>query len=71
MNFRTSARGGITLRILDERNVPIEGYTTCEIFGDSIDRIVDFDKPLAELQGKVISFSFTMSDAEIYAMKLE
>ena len=71
LNFRTSARGGITLRILDERNVPIEGYTTCEIFGDSIDRIVDFDKPLAELQGKVISFSFTMSDAEIYAMKLE
>lgn len=69
LNFRTSGRGGIVLRILDERNVPIDGYTTYEIFGDSVERIVDFDKPLADLQGRRVSFEFTMRDAEIYAMR--
>ena len=71
MNFRTSARGNVYLRVLDERGTPIEGYSTCEIFGDSINRIVDFEKPLAELQGKKISFEFDMSDAEIFALKFE
>ena len=69
MNFRTSARGGITLRILDEYSHPIEGYTTYELFGDSVARIVDFEKPLSDLQGKKVIFEFTMSDAELFSMK--
>ena len=69
LNFRTSARGGIFLRILDEKNLPVEGYGTCEIFGDALDRIVDFDRPLAELQGKTVRFEFTMRDAELFAMR--
>ena len=71
LNFRTSARGNIYVRILNERGIPLEGYSSCEIFGDSLDRIIDFDKPLAELQGQTIILDFDMSDAEIYAMKFE
>ena len=71
LNFRTSARGGIFLTILDEKGLPLEGYETCEIFGDALDRVVDFDKPLADLHGKTVSFRFTMRDAEIYAMRFQ
>ena len=71
LNFATSARGCIYLRILDEYNIPIEGYTTCEIFGDSIERVIDFDKPLSELAGRTVKFEFTMSDAEIFSMTFE
>lgn len=69
MNFKTSARGSIYLSILDELGNAIEGYSTCELFGDSINRAVDFDRPLAELQGKRVIFNFTMSDAEIFSLK--
>ncbi len=69
MNFRSSARGGIVLRILDERNLPLDGYATCELFGDSLDRTVDFEKPLARLAGKAVRFEFSMRDAEIFAIR--
>ena len=69
LNFRTSARGSVYLSILDERNLPIEGYTTCELFGDSVDRTIDFDKPLADLAGRIVRFDFRMRDAELYALR--
>ena len=68
LNFSTSARGGIYIRILDVNNVPLEGYSTYEIFGDSLDRIIDFDAPLSALNGKAIKFEFTLRDAEIFSM---
>jgi hypothetical protein len=68
LNFATSARGGIYLRVLDEFSIPIEGYSTAEIFGNSVDRAVDFDKPLSELAGRTVRLEFTMSDAEIFSM---
>lgn len=70
MNFRTSARGSIYITLRDELGIPIKGYTTCEIFGDSVNRAVDFEKPLSELAGKKISIEFKMSDAEIYSFRL-
>ena len=69
LNFRTSARGSIYLQILDENNELIDGYSTCELFGDSVERTVDFAKPLSELAGKTVVFRFTMQDAEIYSMR--
>ena len=71
LNFSTSARGGIYLRILDVNNIPIEGYSTYEIFGDSLDRIIDFDAPLSALNGKAVKFEFTLSDAEIFSMTID
>ncbi len=69
INFRTSAKGSVYLKITDDKGHPIEGYETCEIFGDSVDRTVDFDRPLAELAGRPVIFTFTMRDAELFAMK--
>ena len=70
MNFRTSARGCIYLTVTDESNVPLEGYRTCEIFGDALDREIDFEKSLSEIQGKTVRLVFTMRDAEIYSLRL-
>ena len=70
LNFRTSARGSIYVTVLDELGIPLEGYSSCEIFGDSVNRIIDFSKPLGELQGKKIRLDFKMSDCEIYSFNL-
>lgn len=69
MNFRTSVRGNVYVRILDELSNPIDGYLSCELFGDSLDRVIDFDKPLQELHGRTIRLEFVMSDAEIFALR--
>ena len=71
LNFKTSARGGIYLTILDENGFPIDGYETCEIFGDSLDRTIDFDLPLSDLKGRSVIFEFKMRDAEIFAMRFK
>ena len=68
INFRTSARGSVLVKFLDEYNNPIEGYVSCEHFGDTTTRIVDFDRPLSALNGQVVRLEFVMSDAELYSM---
>ena len=70
INFRTSARGSVYITVLDELGIPIKGYTTYEIFGDSINRIVDFEKSLSDLHGRRVSLEFKMSDAEIFSFRL-
>jgi hypothetical protein len=50
---------------------PLDGYKSCEIFGDALDRTVDFDLPLSELAGKPVCLEFTMREAELYAMRFE
>ena len=39
------------------------------MFGDSVDRVVDFDESLQKLSGETVIFEFEMSDAELYAMR--
>ena len=68
VNFRTSARGYVYVTVEDEQGVPIEGYRSCELFGDSLERNVVFERPLSELNGRPIRLRFDMSDAELYAM---
>ena len=68
INFRTSARGSVQVKFLDEYNNPIEGYVSCEQFGDTTARIVDFDRPLSALNGHVVRLEFVMSDAELFSM---
>ena len=69
MNFKTSARGSIYVSVLDERGEPIDGFSTCELFGDSLDREIDFERPLSELCGKAVSLCFVMSDAELFSFR--
>lgn len=69
INFETSAGGYVFIDILDKTGRPIEGFRTCELFGDSIDRTVDFDGNLAELNGIPVRLRFTFSDADLYSFR--
>ncbi len=68
LNFSTSAAGHIFVNVLDENDKPIDGYTSCELFGDSVCRKVVFDKDMELLKGKKIKLEFLMSDAELYSV---
>ena len=71
LNFRTSARGYIQLKFLDEYNNPIAGFVSCEHFGDTTERIIRFDKPLSEINHRQVKLEFIMSDAELFSFRLE
>jgi len=65
LNFSTSAKGSIhvTLHCGDAQ------LHSCELFGNTLDRIVPFDGDLAPFSGKEITLEFTMSDADLYSMQ--
>lgn len=69
MNFETSAAGYMKVELLDKNAHPIEGYTSCEIFGNSIDRRIGFDRALGELAGQPVRIKITMSDADVYSFQ--
>ncbi len=71
LNFATSALGGITVSLLDENGEALEGYTSYTMFGDSVDRPVEFEKPLAALLGKKVRIRFAMKDAKLYSFIFE
>ncbi|MCI8417403.1 MAG: glycoside hydrolase family 43 protein [Lachnospiraceae bacterium] len=69
INFATSAAGYVQIRLLDGEGNFLEGYDSGRLFGDSVDRAVDFQKPLAELAGKEIRMEVSMRDGELYAFQ--
>lgn len=69
INFSTSALGSIRIEICDSQGNPIEGYDSGLIFGDSLERPVEFEKPLKELNGKEVKIRFTFKDADLYSFK--
>ncbi|MBQ8611307.1 MAG: hypothetical protein IJ412_06315 [Oscillospiraceae bacterium] len=69
INFSTSAFGGVRIRLLDETGEAIPGYDSGVHFGDSVERKVPFEKPLAALAGKTVRMEFTMRDADLYSFK--
>lgn len=71
INFETSAAGWVKVELLDKTGQPIDGYTSCELFGNSIDRKVGFERPVSDLVGKPVRLRFVMSDAEIYSFRFE
>lgn len=68
LNFRTSAAGNIYVKMCDN-----EGNTSqsIEIFGNSINRNIEFDKPLSAFSGKEVVMEFSMKDAHLYSFKFE
>ncbi len=68
INFSTSARGYVyvTLRSKDGKIA-----RSCELFGDSCDRIVDFDCDLSEFEGVETVMEIKMRDADIYSVKFD
>ena len=71
LNFATSAKGGVTVSICDLDGKEIDGYTSYVMFGDSVKRIVEFEKPLSALYGKTVRLKFFMRDAHLYSFALE
>lgn len=67
INFATSAAGCLRVRIGDEAGCPLEGFDSGELFGDSIDRIVDFSHSVSMLKGHAVRLIFDMADADIYS----
>lgn len=67
INFATSALGGVTVFICDEEGKELEGYQSYTMFGDSVDRPVEFEKPLSDLNGKRVRLKIKMKDAHLYS----
>jgi len=68
LNFRTSARGGVYVNILDADGYPIPGYSSCELFGDTLQRYVTFKKPIGKLRGQTVRLQLYLRDGEIYSL---
>jgi len=71
INFKTSALGYLRIKICDEDVNLIEGYDSKKLFGNSLERPVDFDKPLSEIAGKTVRLQFELSDADLYSFIFE
>jgi len=70
LNFSTSAFGHVHISIKNrESNAAERTITSCELFGNSLNRIVTFDGKLGEFAGKPVTIEFAMSDADIYSMR--
>ncbi len=68
LNFSTSARGYLYVTLTAADGTIAK---SCEIFGDSCDRIIDFDIDLAAFAGKETVMEIKMRDADLYAVKFD
>lgn len=66
LNFSTSAVGHVSITLIDEAG---NRTRTCELFGDSTDRIVTFDRPLSEFSGRPVRMLIELADADVYAFE--
>jgi hypothetical protein len=68
-NIATSAHGGAYFTLSSGDEV----YTSCEIFGNSVDKRVRFedDEAVKRLAGKPVTLTVEMTDCDLYAIKFE
>lgn len=71
INFATSASGGLNIEVLDKGGNPIDGYESGVLFGNNINRPVEFEKPLSDLVGKEIKIRFKLNDCHLYSYTFE
>lgn len=67
INFATSALGGLNITLCDENGTEINGYKSYTIFGDGIERPVEFEKPLSAIKGRNVKFKICFKDAHLYS----
>ena len=65
LNFATSARGYIFIKIHGQE----ETLSSCELFGNSLDRTVTFDGDLSRLSGEAVTMEITMRDADVFSFR--
>lgn len=71
VNFSSSAHGGLQIALLDEDDNVIDGYESYVIFGDTINRPVEFEKPLSNLYGKKVKMRIKLQDCHLYSLTIE
>lgn len=71
INFATSASGSLEIEILDKDGNAIEGYESGVLFGNSVNREVDFENALSDLVGEEIKIRFKMNDCHLYSYAFE
>jgi len=69
LNLSTSARGYVYVIIKDASSG--KELHSCELFGDSCDRVVDFDGEVKAFAGKEVVMEMRMREADVYAFKFE
>ena len=62
-----AAAGFLAAALTDDRGTPLEGYTSGRYTTDSVDAVLNFDRPLAALQGKEVRLRFQMQRASLYS----
>jgi len=67
VNFATSALGSLRVQICSTDGEPLEGYDSGVLFGDALERSVEFAKPLSALAGKPVRLRFTLKDCDLYS----
>ena len=66
INFATSAAGFVTVRLCAGGRV----LTSCELFGDSLDRRVVFEGgEVSQLAGQPVTMEMELSDADVYSFQ--
>ncbi len=68
LNFSTSARGYLYVTLTAADGTVAK---SCEIFGDSCDRVIDFDVDLSLFAGKETVMEIQLRDADVYAVKFD
>jgi hypothetical protein len=71
VNFATSALGYLKIELLGEDGTALDGYDSGRLFGDSVSRPIDFEKPLSSLAGQKVRIKITMKDADFYSFCFE
>ena len=60
------------VKVLSEDFEPIKGFWTTEIFGDRVDRPIDFEEAeISSLKGKTVRLAFELCDTDIYSFIIE
>ena len=67
LNFATSALGGVKVILCDEDGNELEGYRSYTMFGNSVDRPVEFEKTLSDISGRKVRLKIRMKDAHLYS----
>lgn len=71
VNFETTVFGSLKITICDENGTPLPDYESGNVFGNAVNREVDFEKDLSALCGKPIRLKVEMKLAELYSFTFE
>ncbi len=69
VNFATSALGSLRIRLCGKDGEPLEGYDSGNLFGDSVQRTVDFHRPVSALAGTPVRLEISLRDADLYSFR--